>query len=235
MSYWGLVKHFAKHPEDLERCEPYRPYGRAQYHLHMSSIKPKVQQQIVTWMAGKDAAHGTKIADSSGYSIARYIEWQNAKYSKLSVQDFARLHLIHTPYGKICAAMVTPGKANDSPCLRKMIEMMPPGSGNVLADAAYGGIKNCNAIRDSGRRAVMECKPNATPKGLNARADMPRFREEHPRTFHNILRIRNNVKERLLIHEGEVRRGGPGPQAAYPGRRAAVHVHLLSYDNMTFA
>ena len=25
LSYWGLVKHFDKHPEDLERCELYRP------------------------------------------------------------------------------------------------------------------------------------------------------------------------------------------------------------------
>ena len=110
------------------------------------------------------------------------------------MQDFAKIHLIHTPYGKICAAMVTPGKANDSPYLRKMIDMMPEGSGDVLADAAYGGIKNCNAIRDSGRWAVMECKSNATPKGLNAKAEMLRFREEHPRTFHNLLRIRNNVE-----------------------------------------
>ena len=28
----------------------------------------------------------------------------------------------------------------------KMIEMMPEGSGDVLGDAAYGGVKNCNAI-----------------------------------------------------------------------------------------
>ena len=182
----------------MERYELYRPYSRVQYQLHVSSIKPKVRQQIIVWMAGEDAAHDTKIADSSGYSISRYIEWQNAKYGKFSVQYFAKLHLIHTPYGKTCAATVTPGRANDSPYLRKMIEMMPPDSGDVLADAAYGSIKNCNAIRDSGRRAVMECKSNATPKGLNARAGMPGFREEHPRTFHNPLRIRNNVKERLL-------------------------------------
>ena len=199
VSYWGLVKHFDKHPEDLERCELYRPYSRAQYQLQVSGIKPKVQQQIIVWMAGEDTAHGTKIADSGGYGISRYKEWQNAKYGKPGVQDFAKLHLIHTPYGKVCAAMVTPGKANDSPYLRKMIEMMPEGFGDVLGDAAYGDIKNCNAIRDSGRRAVMECKSNATPKGLNARAEMIRFREEHPRTFHNLLRIRNNVKERLLL------------------------------------
>ena len=143
---------------------------------------------------------------------------------------FAKLHLIHAPHGMICAAMVTPGVANDSPYLRKMIDMMPPGSGDVLGDAAYGGVKNCNAIRDSGRRPVIDPKSNAVPKGLNARAEMLRFRDEHPRTFHNILRIRNNVKERLFFYEGEVRRGGPGPQAAHTSRRTAVHVHLLQYD-----
>ncbi len=42
--------------------------------------------------------------------------------------------------------MVTPGHANDSPYLKKMIEMMPGGSGDVLGDAAYGGVKNCSAI-----------------------------------------------------------------------------------------
>ncbi len=122
---------------------------------------------------------------------------KSGKYGKLSVHDFAKLHLIRTPHGRICAAMVTPGKANDSPYLKKT-DMMPRGSGDVLGDAAYGGIKNCNAIRDSGRRAVMECKSDAVPKGFNARAEMPRFRNEHPRSFHGILRIRNNVKERLL-------------------------------------
>ena len=191
---WGLVKHFGKHPEDLERCELYRPYSRAQYQLHVSKIKPKVQQKIITWMAGNDAVHGTKIVDSSGYGIARYVDWYNAKYGKISVKLFAKLHLIHAPHGRICAAMVTPGVANDSPYLRKMIKMMPPGSGDVLGDAAYGGIKNCNAIRDSGRRPVIDPKSNAVPKGLNARAEMLRFRDEHPRTFHNILRIRNNVE-----------------------------------------
>ena len=183
-------------------------------------------------MAGEDAVNGPKIVDSSRFSIAQFVEWQHAKYGKLSVHDFAKMHLIHTPQGKVCAAMVTPGQANDSPYLRKMIEVMPEGSGDMLGDAAYGGVKNCNAIRDSGRRAVIDVKSNATPKGLNARAEMLRFREEHPRTFHSILRIRNNVKERLLLNEGEVRRGGPGPQAAHPGRRAAVNV-CICYHMIT--
>ena len=91
---------------------------------------------------------------------------------------------------------------------------------------------------NKGRRAIINVKSNATPKGLNARAEMPGFGEEHPRTFHNVLRIRNSVKERLLLHEVEVRRGGPGPQAAHSCRRTAADVHLLPYvnfNNMTFA
>ena len=112
--------------------------------------------------------------------------------------------------------MVTPGHASDSPYLRKMIGMRPDGSGDVLGDAVYGGVKNCNAIRDSGRRPVMEYKSNATPKGLNARADMLRFRDEHPHTFHNILRIRNNVESVFSSMErfgGVVRALKPHTQA----------------------
>ena len=90
-------------------------------------------------MAREDAVNGPKIADSSGFSISRFIERQNAKYGKLSVHDFAKMHLIHTPQGKVCAAMVTPGKANDSPYLRNMIAMMPEGSGDVLGRCGVRG------------------------------------------------------------------------------------------------
>ena len=60
-----------------------------------------------------------KVVDSSGCSIARYVDWYNAKYCKISARLLAKLHLIHTPHGRICAAMVTPGEANDSPYLRR--------------------------------------------------------------------------------------------------------------------
>ena len=108
LSCWGLARHFEKHPDDLKLCEPYRPYSRAQYHLQISRIKHEVQQQIIVRMAGEDAVHGTKIADSGGYGVSRYTKWQNTRYGKLSVHDFAKLHPIHSPHGKICAAMVTP-------------------------------------------------------------------------------------------------------------------------------
>ena len=72
--------------------------------------------------------------------------------------------------------------------------MMPPGSGDVLGDSAYGGVKNCNAIRDSGRRPIIEPKSDASPHWFNAKAEMPKFRDEHSGTFYGIPRIRNNIK-----------------------------------------
>ena len=59
-------------------------------------------------MAGGGAVHDTLLVDSSGFSIARYVDWQNAKYGRLSVRLFAKLHIMHTLHGMVCAATVTP-------------------------------------------------------------------------------------------------------------------------------
>ncbi len=117
----------------------------------------------------------------------------NAKYGKLSVRLFSKLHIMHMLHGTVCAAVVAPGKVNDPPHLRLMIEMLPEGDGDVPADAAYDGVKNCSAISDSGRRAIIYIKSNEVINGFNAGAEMLRFGEDHPGTFHRILRLRNNV------------------------------------------
>ena len=75
-----------------------------------------------------------------------------------------------------------------------MIAMTPNGSGYVLADAQYGGMENRQAVRDSGRRPIIEPKSGCEIKGFNARAEMLRFFEKHPGTFHKLLRKRNNVE-----------------------------------------
>ncbi len=59
------------------------------------------------------------------------------------------------------------------------------------------------------------------------------FGDGHSRTFHGMLRARSNVRERLFLDEGDVRRGGAGPQAAHASRWTAVDVHLPPYANMT--
>ena len=90
--------------------------------------------------------------------------------------------------------MATLGEGNDSPYLRELIGMMPSRSGDMLGDSAYGNVENCNAIRDSGRRTIIDSESNAAPHGFNTKAEMLRFRDEHPGTFYGILRTRNNVE-----------------------------------------
>ena len=53
------------------------------------------------------------------------------------MRDYAKLHVLQVLHGKICAAVVTPGKDNDSPYLIEMIAMLPQGSGYVIADGPY--------------------------------------------------------------------------------------------------
>ena len=72
--------------------------------------------------------------------------------------------------------------------------MMPPGSDDVLGDSAYRGVENCDTIRDSRRRPIIDHKSDAAPHGFNAKAEMLRFRDEHPGTFYGILHIKNNVE-----------------------------------------
>ena len=70
----------------------------------------------ITWMGAEGAANGTKIVDSSGFNISQFVEWQHAKASP-AYTTLPR-YIPHTPHGKVCAATVTPGQANNSPYLK---------------------------------------------------------------------------------------------------------------------
>ena len=50
-----------------------------------------------------------------------------------------------------------------------MAAALPEGYGGDPADAAYGGIENCNVIRDGGRRTITHIKSNAGDKGIHRR------------------------------------------------------------------
>ena len=190
----GLAKHFAKHPGDLERRGLGRPYSKSWCRLRVWQTDDFILHEIIGWMAGDAAARGAKIIDSTGFSIFRYMDWHNAKYGTISVKQFAKPRIARALGGKICAAAVTPGKANDSPYIREMLARMPRGSGDMLADSQYGGVKNCQAVQDSGRSAVIEPRTDYKIEGEDARAEMLRFLEEHPGTFRKLLRKRNNVE-----------------------------------------
>ena len=88
---------------------------------------------------------------------------------------------------------------------------------------------NCNAIRDSGRRAIIDSKSNAVIKGFNARVEMLRFREEHSGTFRRILLLRNNVES--VFTSMKARFGGyrACPQGEGPAGGAAIDDRLLQH------
>ncbi len=75
-----------------------------------------------------------------------------------------------------------------------MLTRMPRGSGDVLADSQHGRVKNCQTVRDSGRRAVIDPRTDYKIDGEDARAGALGFLKEHPGTFHKLLRKRNNVE-----------------------------------------
>ena len=102
-------------------------------------------------MAGMDAA-GTLSADSGGFSVAWYRDWENAKYGENSAGLFSRLRVIRAMRGRICAATVTTGNANDSPYLREMAAFLPHGPGGVL-----------RPTRPTGARRT--ATPSGTPGG----------------------------------------------------------------------
>ena len=61
-------------------------------------------------MAGDDVIHGNIMSDSSGFRMAKIVEWRHAKYGKLDVRDYAKLHVSQVEHGKICAASSHPWK-----------------------------------------------------------------------------------------------------------------------------
>ena len=61
-----------------------------------------------------------------------------------------------------------------------------------MLDAAYDARENCNMIRDSGRRPVINTRSNAVPRGFGARAKMIRWRNEDPDEFKKAYGKRNN-------------------------------------------
>lgn len=146
LSYRCLVDHFAKYPSDLELCELKKAYKKSWYQRHVSEIDSGLQMRIIARM-GDDDADGTLMTDSGGFSVSSYKSWTNAKYGPLSVKEYHKLHILQCLNGKICAARVTVGEANDSPVLREMLTDVRPGTGDVLGDSAYCNKQLCCNLR----------------------------------------------------------------------------------------
>ena len=167
-----------------------------------------------------------------GFGISRYQDWHNAKYGTISVKQFAKPRIVHALGGMMCAAAVTPGRANDSPYLWEMLARMPRGSGDMLADAQYCGVENCQGARGGGRRPVTEPRSDYTTEGEDAGAETLGFSGERPGTFRKLLRKRNNIKS---VFSSMKERFGGAVWAVKTKTQAAVLLPTCTCHNMTFA
>ena len=197
LDYRSLSGYFKENRDEAKRCELQKPYGKSHLHQIVADIDPLVLQDIIRWIANTDANKELHI-DSSGFGLKIYTEWKHAKYGKMSVHKYVKLHIIRARKGKILACTITEGVENDSPHLRKLLKQIPDYEGDddvyFLGDAGYNGKENCKAIKASGRIPIITPKKGQSPDGLDAWSDMLRFLEEHPRTYYGILRRRNNIE-----------------------------------------
>ena len=125
-------------------------------------------------MLAGDAARGSLLGDSSGFSIMRYEDWEDAKRGIISRRRFVKLHVLADARGKkIVSCEVTKGTAHDSPWFRRIFARVPGGAWCVMLDAAYDAYENYRVIRYSGKRPVIDPRKNHTLKVYNPRAEMP--------------------------------------------------------------
>lgn len=197
LDYRGLSGHFRENIAEAQRCELPTLFGKSRLQQIVAEIDSQVLQTIILWIANTDANKEFHI-DSSGFGLKIYTEWKHAKYGKMSVHKYVKLHLIRARKGKILACTITRGEEHDSPQLRELLKQVPDYTGKddiyFLGDAAYNGKENCEAIKASGRIPIITPKKGQSPNGIDAWSDMLRFLGEHPRTYYGILRRRNNVE-----------------------------------------
>ena len=92
-SHWWMVKHFAKHPGDLERRGLDRPYGKSWCRLRVWQTDDFMLHEVIGRVAGDTAARGANIADSAGFRHIRVpglAQRQVRHYKREAVRKIAR-------------------------------------------------------------------------------------------------------------------------------------------------
>ncbi len=143
--------------------------------------------------AGEDAS-GTLLGDSSGFSIIKYEDWDDAKRGIISRREFNKLHILIAPHGRIVTCAVTAGRTHDSPVFREMYRRIPEGGGDTILDAAYLARENCRVIARSGRRPVICPKSNSAARGLHPMGQMPKWHRDDRDGFEEVYHQRSLVE-----------------------------------------
>ena len=203
LDYRSLSGYFQENNDKAGRCELQKLYDTIRYDTsrlqQIISEIDQVLQNIITWIANTDANKEIHI-DSSGFGLKIYTEWKHAKYGKMSVHKYVKLHAIRARRGKILTCTITEGMENDSPQLGSCSSRVQTVRAMMMSIFwVTQPTTACKAIKASGRIPIITPKKGQSPKGFNAWPDMLRSLEKHPRThytipYYTILRRRNNIE-----------------------------------------
>ncbi len=92
-------------------------------------------------------------ADSSGFTVSRYARWADHKYGQRKQKEWVKVHLMCGVRTNIITAVEIGDKnANDSPMMPELVRVTSEtfSMRDVVADKAYGSIKNYDAISEAG-------------------------------------------------------------------------------------
>ncbi len=199
-SYRVHVTYMELHPGTVNAYGLKRIPSKSSLHNMARTLSGRMGQikELLLAQAGGDA-YGTVIGDSSGFSIMKYVDWEEAKKGLVSRREFDKLHVLVAPHGMVSACEVTYGRRHDSPVLRDMYGRIPHGTGYVLLDAAYLAHKNCSMIAESGREPVICPKKNSVPSGFSPMGRMLRWHRDDPDGFAKIYGQRSLVENTFSV------------------------------------
>ncbi len=151
---------------------------------------------VLDLLAGQagDCARGTLLGDSSGFSIVKYEDWEDAGRGIISGREFNKLHILVAPHGRIAACAVTAGRRHDSPVFREMYGRIPRGGGHAILDAAYLRRANCAQIARSERKPVICPERNSRARGLHPMGRMLKWYEDDRDGFGRACHQRSPVE-----------------------------------------
>ena len=172
-SYRGHVAYLKEHVGSVNMYGLKKIPSKSGLHAWAKDLAGIINSvlKLLGLQAGSDAC-GTLLGDSSGFSIVKYKDWDDAKRGVISRREFNKLHILIVSHGMISVHAVTAGRRHDSPIFQKMYRIIPNGDGYVKLDAAYLARENCDVIAKSGRKPVICPKNNSCVKGFHPMGQM---------------------------------------------------------------
>ncbi len=134
-------------------------------HFEMPEMTPILQSLIVRSSMPLRAVETTFAPDSSGFSVSRFIKWQDEKYGvQRSGKDWVKAHIMTGVRTNIITAAEIHGRdANDSPIMPSLLQTTADNFKvrEIMADKGYSSTANIEAIHAAGAVPFVAFKSNA--------------------------------------------------------------------------